>query len=257
MVILGIETSTPQSSVCLASDEGLLASAALGRGQAHGEFVAPAIRFCCTQAAVELDALDGVAVSLGPGLFTGMRVGIITAQVIAQLRGLPAVGLASLDLLALRLRHAERLICAVLDARRRELFWAFYRHVPGGVQRTGEFAVGPPDRLAGELEAERETVLCVGDGAQAHSALLEASGAEVVRSAELARPDARSLVELALPRFERGETVAPTELRPLYIRRADARMDWQRRGALHGGKAPQPHGETHQGGGHRAQEPQR
>jgi tRNA threonylcarbamoyladenosine biosynthesis protein TsaB len=234
VLVLGLETSTGQSSVCLANEKGLVASAALGRRQAHGEFLTPAIAFCLEQADLSFDAVSGVAVSLGPGLFTGMRVGIATAQTMAHARRLPVVGLASLDLLAFPVRYVRRLVCSVVDARRGELFWAFYRSAPGGVQRTSEFRVGPADKLAGEIEALREDVLAVGDGALAHRPLLESTGAEVA-SAINAYPSAHSLVELALPRFIREQTQRPEDLRPIYIRNADARINWQHRGALFGG----------------------
>lgn len=236
MLVLGIETCTAHTSVCLATENGLLASAELGLGNLHGEFLAPAIDFCLRSARVEMASVSGVAVSLGPGLFTGMRVGIATAQMLAHARRLPVVGLNSLDLLAFPVRHVRRLICSVIDARRGELFWAFYRSAPGGVQRVTESRVGPPEKLAGEIEALRDDVLCVGDGAVAQRGLLESTGAEI-GSAAMAYPNAHALVELSLPRFIREETQRAEDLRPVYIRKADARINWQNRGALHGGKA--------------------
>lgn len=237
MLVLGIETCTPHSSVCLATENGVLASCELGRANAHGAFVAPAIDFCLEHAQVPMSAVSGVAVSLGPGLFTGMRVGIATAQMLAHARRLPVVGLNSLDLLAFPVRHVRRLICAVIDARRGELFWAFYRSAPGGVQRVTEFRVGPPEKLAGEIEATPDDVLCIGDGAIAQRALLESTQAEV-GSPSMSYPTAQALVELSLPRFIREETQRPEDLHPIYIRKADAKINWQNRGALHGGKAP-------------------
>lgn len=237
MLILGVDTSTQQSSVCLGSEHGVVASATLARGQSHGEFVVPAVAFCLEQADLTMDAVNGVAVCVGPGLFTGMRVGIATAQTLAHARRLPVVGLASLDLLAFPVRHVRRLMCGVLDAKRGELFWAFYRSAPGGVQRLSEFRVGPPGKLAGEIEASPEDVLAVGDGAIAHRALLESVGAEV-GTHSTAHPSAQSLVELALPRFLREDTQRPEDLAPVYMRKADARIGWRNRGALLGGKEP-------------------
>jgi tRNA threonylcarbamoyladenosine biosynthesis protein TsaB len=243
VLVLGLETSTPQSSVCLATEEGLIASATLNarapahggpRGRAHGEFLAPAIDFCLRQADLEMDGVSGVAVGLGPGLFTGMRVGIATAQVLAHARGLPVIGIASLDLLAFQVRHVRRLLCPALDARRGELFWAFYRSAPGGVQRLTEFRVGPAAKLAGEIEAVGEDVLCVGDGATANRSNLESNGAEVGSYAN-AYPTAEALAELAVTRFVREEGGRPEELRPIYLRKADARIGFQTRGLLVGG----------------------
>lgn len=234
MLVLGIETSTVQSGVCLATERGPLAAASLARGQAHGEFLAPAIGFCLEQAQVRMDDVGGVAVSLGPGLYTGMRVGIATAQALAHARGLPVVGLASLDLLAFGVRHVRRLLCALLDARRNELFWAFYRAAPGGVQRVSDFRVGPASKVAGEIEAASEDVLAIGDGALANRTLLESTGAEVGSDAS-AYPSAQALVELALPRFLREDTQRAEDLHPHYLRKADARIGWRNRGVLRGG----------------------
>jgi tRNA threonylcarbamoyladenosine biosynthesis protein TsaB len=169
VLVLALETSTAQSGVALANDAGVLAAATLGaqRGRAHAEFLAPAIAFCLARAGVGVPDLTAVAVGLGPGLYTGMRVGIATAATLAAARGLPAVGIASLDLLAFPVRHARRMVCATVDARRGELFWAFYRPSPGGVQQVTEHRVGPVGKLAGELSALGEDVLCVGDGAAA------------------------------------------------------------------------------------------
>jgi tRNA threonylcarbamoyladenosine biosynthesis protein TsaB len=237
MLILGIETSTMQSSVCLGTERGPLASASLGRGRAHAEFLTPAIEFCLHRADVAMSSIAGVAVGLGPGLFTGMRVGIATAQTLAHARRLPVVGLNALDLLAFPVRYVrrDRLICAVIDARRSELFWAFYRPSLGGVQRVTDLRVGPAAKLAGEIEAVREDVLCVGDGAITVAPLLESAGAGVASYGN-AYPNAWALVELALPRFLREETQQADDLRPIYVRSADARISWQNRGALYGGR---------------------
>lgn len=236
VIVLGIETSTTTSSVCIGDDGGTIAAAELTRAQKHAEFLLPAVEFCLTQAGLGMDDVAGVAVGLGPGLYTGMRVGLATAQSLAHARGLPCVGRASLDLMAFAVRwvRADRIVCPVVDARRGELFWAMYRPAIDGVQRVTEFRVGPPERLAGEIEALAEDVLCVGGGALAHRGLVEAAGA-AVGSAGTAHPDARHLVELAHPRFMREETQRPEDLRLIYLRKPDARINWRSRGALYGG----------------------
>jgi tRNA threonylcarbamoyladenosine biosynthesis protein TsaB len=137
--------------------------------------------------------------------------------------------------LAFQARYTSRLICAAIDARRGELFWAFYRHAPGGVQRQGELALGTIDTLLADLEATGEDTLIVGDGA-----LSERRRLELVTHAELAGPDiawpeAAHLAELALPRFVREETQRAHELVPIYLRETDARIGWEQRGRLRGG----------------------
>ncbi len=225
MLILGVETSTPRSSVALVDQERILASASLGMGQRHAEFVGPAIEFCLRQAGRGPDEVTGVAVGLGPGLYTGLRVGLVTAQTFAAARELPTVGMAGLDVLAFKVRHARKLVCAAIDARRGELFWCFYRAAPGGVQRHTDLRVGTPDKLAGEIAGVGEECLVIGDAALSYRRELEDVDVELA-GIELAWPDAGELAELAVPRFVREETQRPGALQPIYLRQPDARISW-------------------------------
>lgn len=235
MLILGLETSTLRSSVALVDRDRVLASASLGVPRRHGEFLAPAVRFCLEQCGHGAERVTGVAVGLGPGLFTGLRVGIATAQAFAAARHLPVVGLSGLDVLAFRERYTDRLICAVIDARRGELFWAFYRAAPGGVQREGGMQLGTIDTLVAELTAIGEDCLVLGDGALAHRARLEDAEVQVA-GPDVAWPDAADLAELSVPRFLREQTCQPLDLQPIYLRDADARIGWETRGRMHGGR---------------------
>ena len=236
MLLLGLESSTARSSVALVDQEGVVASAGLGVPRRHGEFLAPAIQFCLDQAGVDVERITGVAVGIGPGLFTGLRVGIATAQAFAAARHLPVVGLSGLDVLAFQARHTSRTICAAIDARRGELYWAFYRSSPGGVQRQGDLTLGTIDQLNAEIEAQSDDCLVVGDGALSYRNELASIDVEIA-GPHIAWPDAADLAELAVPRFIREETQRPDELRPLYLRQADARIGWQERGRLRGGEA--------------------
>lgn len=231
MLILGIETSTPVSSVAIGSEQGLVAGMFLARGRGHTEFLVPAVRTLCEQSGVRLRSLAGVAVGIGPGLFTGMRVGVATAKTLAQALGIPIVGIPSLDLLAYSVRYSSRLICACVDAKRGEVFSAFYRQVPGGVQRESEYTAWPPDRLAGEIAAGAKEVLFVGNGALAYRDRLSAERAEFA-SAASACPRADALIELALPRFAREDFDSLFQLEPLYVRKSDAEIAWETRGVV-------------------------
>jgi tRNA threonylcarbamoyladenosine biosynthesis protein TsaB len=229
MLVLGIETSTPQASVAIGSEQGVVASAMVSRGASYNEFLLPAIRFCLDQAGIGFRNLGGVAVSLGPGLYTGMRVGVATAKALAQTLSLPIIGMASLDLLAYGVRYASETICAVLDARRNEVFNAFYRASPGGIQRMTGYRVERPERLATGIESRPEDVLVVGNGALLYRHLFEDlhSVAEIGTMSD-AFPDALSLVELALPRLYREEFDPIDNLKPLYLRRSAQRIQWER-----------------------------
>jgi len=172
-----------------------------------------------------------VAVDIGPGLFTGLRVGVAAAKATAQALRLPMIGLSSLDLLAFPLRHTRRLIAAVIDARRGEVYSALYRQVQGGVQRLSDYRLQPPAELACELEASGDECLVVGDGAVRYADVLAADSRVELGGLGYAYPLASALVELSQPRALREEFVQPRDLQVLYLRKSDAEINWDQRRA--------------------------
>jgi tRNA threonylcarbamoyladenosine biosynthesis protein TsaB len=229
VLILGITTSTQQVGCAIGGHEGVLAQVHSSRGRRHAESLTPAIDFLRQQARVELDEIGCVAVDVGPGLFTGLRVGIAAAKAMAHALRVPMIGVASLDLVAFPVRWSPRLVVTAIDARRGELFTAAYRQVPGGIQRLSPHRTSTADDLAAELEASREDMLLVGDGAlRYHAALADLRHVELGDHG-LAYPSAASLVQLAHARALREEFVQPWDLEPLYLRRPDAEINWETR----------------------------
>ncbi len=229
MIILGIETATQNVGVALGGQEGVIASFGVARGRRHAETLAPAIDFVCRQAQVDLGEVGIVAVDTGPGLFTGLRVGVASAKATAQALRLPMIGLSSLDLLAFPVRHSRRLIAAVIDARRGEVYGALYRQVQGGVQRLSDYRLQQPAELACELEASGDECLVVGDGAVRYADVLAADSRVELGGTGYTYPQASALVELAHPRAIREEFVQPRDLQVLYLRRSDAEINWDER----------------------------
>ncbi len=226
MLILGIETATVQAGCAIGGHEGVLASAHSAKGKRHAENLVPAIDFICEQAQVTLDDIGLVAVDVGPGLFTGLRVGVATAKAIAFGLRVPMIAVSSLDLLAFPVRFSNRLIVTAIDARRGELYYAFYRQVPGGVQRLGEHQLGTPDDLASELLATPEEVLLVGDGAIRYAEDFEGLAKVELVDRGNSHPSAASLVQLAHAQALREEFGRPDEIEPIYLRRPDAEINW-------------------------------
>lgn len=226
MLILGIETAAAQVGCAVGGHEGVLASFHAARRRRHVEALAPAIQFTCAQAGITLDELGAIAVDIGPGLFSGLRVGVTTAKTLAQALRLPIVGVSSLDLLAFPVRFSSRLIVPVIDARRGEVFYGFYRQVPGGVQRLAEYSLGRPDDLVSELVARGEDALLVGDGAVRYADELDDVTGGEEASMSNAYPSAADLVQLAHPRAMREEFVPASEVEPLYLRKTDAEINW-------------------------------
>ncbi len=229
MIVLGIETATQEVGAALGDHGGVLASFSAARARRHAETLVPAIEFICEQARVELSELGAIAVDVGPGLFTGLRVGVATAKAMAQALRLPAVGLTSLDLLAMSVEYSSRLIGAVVDARRGEVFSAFYRRVPGGIQRVSEYRAATPKVVMSELVANGAESLLVGDGALRYAELFGSESHIEVAGVGHAYPSVSVLVELAHRRALREEYVQASEIRPLYLRKADVEINWEQR----------------------------
>lgn len=229
MLILGIESATTQVGCAIGGHEGVLASAHSNRAKRHAEFLTPQIDFVRRQARVELSEISVVAIDIGPGLFTGLRVGIASGMALAHALGVPMLGVTSLDLLAFPVRFTSRLIVGAIDARRGELFHAFYRAVPGGVQRMSDYAVGSPDDLASEILARGDECLMVGDGAQRYHEVFDGLRKVEIADHGFAYPSASELVQLAHAKALREEFVKPWEIRPLYLRKPDVEINWSTR----------------------------
>lgn len=229
MLILGLESATAQVGCAIGGHEGVLASSHSARGKRHAENLIPAVEFVCRQARIELSEISCVAVDNGPGLFTGLRVGVASGKAIAQALRVPMIAVSSLDLLAFPLRFTDRRIAAVIDARRSEVFWAFYRQVPGGIQRLSEPTVGTPDELAAELLAEPGETILAGDGAIRYAEELSALPGIELAGGDHAYPSARSLVQLAHAKALREDWIRPQEVELLYLRRPDAEINWSMR----------------------------
>jgi tRNA threonylcarbamoyladenosine biosynthesis protein TsaB len=229
MMLLAVDTATPQVGVALWGDDGLLASSRALEGRRHGEILAPAIQAMVAGVGAAMGDLTAIAVDVGPGLFTGLRVGVATAKALASALAVPAVGLTSLEVVAHPHRRQTALVATVIDARRHEVFRALYRPEGGRLVPVAEPAVATPADLAAELAGPGRAggVLVVGDGGRRYADVLAGPGIEIGGSAE-AHPDAAVLAELAAVRVAAGLVTDADGLRPFYLRDADVRIGWAR-----------------------------
>lgn len=227
MITLGIETATQVVSVAIGGEDGLLGLVEILKGRRHAEVLTPAIEFVCRQAQVAVTEIGAIGVDIGPGLFTGMRVGIASAKVMAQTLQVPIVGVCSLDLLAFPLRHSSKVITSVIDARKGEVFYALYLASPGGVQRLSEPCASSIDDFNAHIIARGQDVLAVGDGADRYREQLDPR----IEVADLTHPSAGPLVALARAQVLRSDPggLSGATIKPLYLRAPDAQINWTTR----------------------------
>jgi tRNA threonylcarbamoyladenosine biosynthesis protein TsaB len=221
-VVLGIETATTSVGVAVVELGGpLRARIDIGPSRRHAETIAPSIEFLLAQVGCALTDVACVAVDIGPGLFTGLRVGIAAAAGLAYAIGCPAFGVTSTTTVATavanQVRPGER-VAVVLDARRRELYAA----VPGLL----EPFVGTPANVAKQLSEIDEPLFLVGEGI--HLLGVDSLPLTVRRGTALP-PDPLVVAGLGAAGFAAGQAVGPEALVPLYLRAPDAQITWDTR----------------------------
>jgi tRNA threonylcarbamoyladenosine biosynthesis protein TsaB len=237
MRVLAIETATPLASAAVVDEDGVLAESVLRAPMFHLEWLLPAVEAMLAHLAMTPGAIQGVAVSSGPGGFTGLRIGITSAAAWATMRRVPLLGVSTLEALA-RVAGVEGLVLPVLDAHRGEVAGALYRIASDG---SAHCLVAPlvaaPDRLMAEVAVYPDQVLLLGDGLPRSAAAMRAFlGGRARAGAPHLHPRAAAVGLLALPRLVRGDRVDPAALRPIYGRRPVA---WPRQETLGGRGNPQ------------------
>ena len=226
MRLLAIETATPGSSVAVVEDRRTLAAASRIDRMGHATFLVPAIDFCFDQVGWSPDDLDAVVVDIGPGLYTGIRVGVATAQGLAAAFGIPVIPAISVDALALEAKTGHRAIWAVIDARRGEFAVARYRPVPGGVVKDSTTELMEPERLRAALESNADDSLVVGDASELGDGFFR--GMHHVKTGRPRYPYAVALAEIGAGKYERDDYPSPDEIQPLYLREPDVTINWDK-----------------------------
>jgi tRNA threonylcarbamoyladenosine biosynthesis protein TsaB len=223
MLVLGIETSTKQGGVAIIGADRVVCETVLNVEVTHSERLLPAVDRALDEARTTLEGLGGIAVSIGPGSFTGLRIGLSTAKGLAYATGLPLVGVPTLEAMAWALPAARWQVCPVLDARKQEVYAALFRHEPEGLRRMMDDAAMAPEDLCRLI---RNPTLFLGDGVDAYGALFRERLGERVLLPPLASRGARPacVAELGRRRLLRGERDAPDTLVPRYLRPSEAEL---------------------------------
>jgi tRNA threonylcarbamoyladenosine biosynthesis protein TsaB len=228
MLVLGIETATKTGGVALVSEQGVMAEYTLNIEVTHSERLMATVDRALSDTGTALSSIDGFAVSLGPGSFTGLRIGVATVKGLAFTTERPVAAVPSLKALAWNLPASAYPVCPLLDARKREVYAALYRHEQGGMTTLMPEQVLTLRELA---EQVRERAVFTGEGARLFRDEVRGLFGDRALFAPLAAmtPSAASVAEIGLHMLRNGARTDPDELTPLYIRRPEAEVAWEKR----------------------------
>lgn len=216
MRVLALETSTLAGGVALVDGERLVAEYVLDVSVTHSERLLAAVDRVLADARWAARDLQGLAVSIGPGSFTGLRIGVSTAKGLAWALGVPIAAVPTLDAMAAAVPWAALPVCPVLAARRDEVYACLYRHDGDGLRREWDYLALSPAELAGRLT---EPTLLIGDGAKA------VDSPHVRRLPPPHRvPSPACVAMLGRERLRLGDGVGAAELTPLYVRPSQAEL---------------------------------
>ncbi|MBI4686625.1 MAG: tRNA (adenosine(37)-N6)-threonylcarbamoyltransferase complex dimerization subunit type 1 TsaB [Nitrospirae bacterium] len=227
MKILAIETATMLGSAALLDDkEGLIGEVRVNISVAHAERLMPSVDYLLGASRISIKEIDVFAVSIGPGSFTGLRIGLTTAKGFAYSTGKPIVPVPTLDAFARAMHFSSYQLCPMLDARKNEVYAALYRYEDGLCKKImSETVVRPADFL----KDIKESTVFMGEGAKICRQLIEDTLGSNAIFAPPSRmvPAASTVAETAIDILKQGLTVDPISLAPFYIRKSEAETHWK------------------------------
>ncbi|MBM7624047.1 tRNA (adenosine(37)-N6)-threonylcarbamoyltransferase complex dimerization subunit type 1 TsaB [Sporohalobacter salinus] len=231
MLILALDSSTSVGAVCLYRDREVIAEYNLNLDETHSQRLMPQIVRIFEDARLEINDLEGITVGIGPGSFTGIRIGLATAKSLAHSLRIPLVGVSTLEVLASNILHTEKYICSMLDARRKRVYTCIYQ---------GENEEGLKEKLISEkmmkvedlltLLEERydQDIIFVGKGAKEYQEVIKdrlESQAEI--SFENNLIEGKNLARIGSIKLKTDKEDRLMELKPKYLKRSQAERDWQ------------------------------
>ncbi len=222
MKILAADTSTSINTVALSEDHRVLAETVVDCGRAHAERLLATVKWVLAEAGVVLKEVDMLAISAGPGSFTGLRVGVATWKGLALAADLPLVGVSTLDALARAYPLHEGTLCPLIDAKMGEVFGAIYRFENGVRHKSQADRVGPVESI---FEEASGVIHCLGDGARRYrERILKLNPSATFPSGALATPRASAVAEEAIELIAGGCATDPAAVAPVYLRKSQAEV---------------------------------
>lgn len=231
MIILSIDSSTPVAGIAVSDGMHLLGEITLNTKNTHSEKLMPLVQQILEETGLTVKELDAIAVTQGPGSFTGLRIGMATAKGLAQGAGKQLIAVPTLDCLAYNLVHYPGIICPIMNAQKKQVYTAIYRSTADGLERLSDYQAIAVEQLAKQLQDLGEDVWFLGDGVAAFADVFAALLGERCRFADGHQilPRAGTLAMLAAKRAEQQQFDDVYQAELIYIRKSEAEVQWEAR----------------------------
>lgn len=231
MNLLAIDASGIAGSVAYYKDGKIVGEYYICDKLTHSQTIMPMLEEMKNLLGFELDEVDAVAVTAGPGSFTGLRIGVTTAKTLALALEVPIIGIPTLDVIAGGMAFAKHLICPLMDARRNQVYTALYKWEADGIKRLSDHLAIDLDQHLANLKERNEKIIFLGDGAP----LFKTHIKEVLGDLAVFAPSfvslqhASVLADQASKLFEEGKVEDPSTFVPMYLRKSQAEREKEER----------------------------
>ncbi|WP_373599856.1 tRNA (adenosine(37)-N6)-threonylcarbamoyltransferase complex dimerization subunit type 1 TsaB [Paraclostridium bifermentans] len=228
MKILGIDTATHSTTVCIIEDEKLICEYTVNTKKTHSQKLMVMIESMIKESDLNIKDIDVIAICIGPGSFTGLRISMATAKAIAQVRNLPIVAVNSLESLAFNMNLCDKTICSILDAQRNQVYTGKYKFEGSEFKTVEDIKVVTIDELIEELSNSNEEFILVGEAVSLYREKLEEVKNISIASVSNNVSKASSLCALGAMKYNKDIDVHNCyTINPMYIRKSQAEVQYE------------------------------
>ncbi|RKD32351.1 tRNA (adenosine(37)-N6)-threonylcarbamoyltransferase complex dimerization subunit type 1 TsaB [Thermohalobacter berrensis] len=231
MKVLAVDTSSIVATCAILDENKLIGEYILNHKKTHSQKLMPIVKEIMESCELKPEDIDIFAASVGPGSFTGLRIGVATIKSLAQIMDKPVVGISALEALAFNVPLAEGLVVPLIDARRENVYSAIYKWDLGKLTKIEDERVIKLEELLNTLNNRDERIIFNGDGATAYKEkIINCLGNKAIFAPKAVNmPRASSVAELAFMKAKNGEVQHYLELVPNYIKKSQAQREYEKR----------------------------
>ena len=234
MNILALDTSGQTASVAIIKDNVMIGEYTINHKMTHSQTIMPIIAELVKMVELPLSALDAVAVASGPGSFTGLRIGAATAKGLAFALQIPIVPVPTLDALAYNIFDTKSIICPIMDARRQQVYTAFYQMEQGHQQKLSEYYAADINEVIERALGYEKQVIFLGDAVTVYDEKIEKHPNFLIAPIHSRLQRAGSVCELGLLYFMQSKAVDGKDFAPFYLRKSQAERELAEKNAALG-----------------------